>query len=72
MHADHVEADYSGPANLPASASHVLDPRLQLLTTLVPDLFLGRKCLDIGCNAGGVSCQLGKSGMTPVAHCKRI
>ncbi|KAF2821488.1 Bin3-domain-containing protein [Ophiobolus disseminans] len=51
-------SDYSGPANVAASATHVRDPRLDLLATLVPGLFTAKRCLDIGCNAGGVSCQL--------------
>ncbi|KAH8704590.1 Bicoid-interacting protein 3-domain-containing protein [Phaeosphaeriaceae sp. PMI808] len=51
-------SDYSGPAKLAGSAIHLLDPRLELLETLVPGLFTAKKCLDVGCNAGGVSCQL--------------
>ncbi|KAH7063906.1 S-adenosyl-L-methionine-dependent methyltransferase [Paraphoma chrysanthemicola] len=51
-------SDYSGPAKVPGSAIHVLDARLNLLATLVPGLFTAKTCLDIGCNAGGVSCQL--------------
>ncbi|KAF2028191.1 S-adenosyl-L-methionine-dependent methyltransferase [Setomelanomma holmii] len=51
-------SDYSGPAKVPGSAIHVVDPRLRLLTTLTPGLFAAKSVLDIGCNAGGVSCQL--------------
>ena len=54
-------ADYSGPSKLPGSATHVLDPRLNLLATLIPGLFAAKSVLDIGCNAGSVSCQVGKS-----------
>ncbi|KAF1847590.1 S-adenosyl-L-methionine-dependent methyltransferase [Cucurbitaria berberidis CBS 394.84] len=50
--------DYSGPSKLPGSATHVLDPRLNLLAALIPGLFAAKSCLDIGCNAGSVSCQL--------------
>jgi 7SK snRNA methylphosphate capping enzyme len=32
---------------------------------LVPNLFTAKHCLDIGCNAGGVSCQLGKRDHGP-------
>lgn len=52
-------ADYSGPSKLPGSATHVLDPRLNLLATLIPGIFAAKHCLDVGCNAGSVSCQLG-------------
>ena len=38
---------------------HILDARLNLLATLVPGIFTAKSCLDIGCNAGNVSCQLG-------------
>jgi 7SK snRNA methylphosphate capping enzyme len=56
-----VHLDYSGPATTTGSAIHVKDPRLQLIDgDLVPNLFRAKHCLDIGCNAGGVSCQLGK------------
>lgn len=56
-----VFSDYSGPATSAGSAIHVKDPRLQLIDgDLVPNLFKAKHCLDIGCNAGGVSCQLGK------------
>ncbi|KAF2126280.1 hypothetical protein P153DRAFT_298357 [Dothidotthia symphoricarpi CBS 119687] len=54
----HFPADYSGPSKVPGSATHVLDARLNLLRTLIPAIFEGKKCLDIGCNAGSVSCQL--------------
>ncbi|XPS80277.1 hypothetical protein M3J09_012235 [Ascochyta lentis] len=50
--------DYTGPSRAPGSATHVRDARLHLLTTLVPDIFTAKTCLDIGCNAGNVSCQL--------------
>jgi 7SK snRNA methylphosphate capping enzyme len=64
--------DYSGPAKVPGSAIHVLDPRLGLLATLIPGLFTAKTCLDIGCNAGGVSCQLGKWKDHPCVCCKRL
>ncbi|UPX21286.1 uncharacterized protein EKO05_0011476 [Ascochyta rabiei] len=51
--------DYTGPSRAPGSATHILDARLNLLTTLVPAIFTAKTCLDIGCNAGHVSCQLG-------------
>ncbi|KAF2845516.1 S-adenosyl-L-methionine-dependent methyltransferase [Plenodomus tracheiphilus IPT5] len=51
-------SDYSGPSKAPASATHVLDPRLDLLAALIPGIFTAKRCLDIGCNAGSVSCQL--------------
>ncbi|KAF1917537.1 Bicoid-interacting protein 3-domain-containing protein [Ampelomyces quisqualis] len=51
-------SDYSGTAKAAGSAIHVRDPRLDLARDLVPDLFSAKNCLDIGCNAGGVSCQL--------------
>lgn len=38
---------------------HVKDARLDLLDTLIPGLFEAKHCLDIGCNAGRISCQLG-------------
>ncbi|KAL6705460.1 hypothetical protein ACN47E_006725 [Coniothyrium glycines] len=50
--------DYSGVAKAGGSASHVPDPRLLQLVSLIPALFTAKTCLDIGCNAGGVSCQL--------------
>jgi 7SK snRNA methylphosphate capping enzyme len=64
--------DYSGPAKAPASAIHVVDPRLNLLATTVPGLFTAKNCLDIGCNAGGVSCQLGKRKHHPCCPSKRL
>ncbi|KAL5119273.1 hypothetical protein ACEQ8H_002760 [Pleosporales sp. CAS-2024a] len=52
-------SDYTGPATPAASAIHLPDPRLRLITTdLVPHLFAAKHCLDIGSNAGGVSCEL--------------
>ncbi|KAF9691763.1 hypothetical protein EKO04_010268 [Ascochyta lentis] len=57
--ADAHHLDYTGPSRAPGSATHVRDARLHLLTTLVPDIFTAKTCLDIGCNAGNVSCQLG-------------
>ncbi|KAH9868067.1 hypothetical protein IAQ61_007374 [Plenodomus lingam] len=51
-------SDYSGPSKTPGSATHVLDPRLSLLAALIPGIFTAKHCLDIGCNAGSVSCQL--------------
>ncbi|KAH7408697.1 S-adenosyl-L-methionine-dependent methyltransferase [Phaeosphaeria sp. MPI-PUGE-AT-0046c] len=51
-------SDYTGSAKAAGSAIHVRDPRLDHIQGLVPHLFTGKKCLDIGCNAGGVSCQL--------------
>ncbi|KAF2657252.1 S-adenosyl-L-methionine-dependent methyltransferase [Lophiostoma macrostomum CBS 122681] len=53
--------DYQGPASrFPGSApsTHVRDARLTLLETLIPEIFTAKRCLDIGCNAGRVSCQL--------------
>jgi len=50
--------DYTGPSRAPGSATHVLDARLNLLTSLVPGIFTAKTCLDIGCNAGNVACQL--------------
>ncbi|CAN9220676.1 unnamed protein product [Alternaria alternata] len=50
--------DYSGVSKLPASATHLLDPRLKILATLIPGIFAAKHCLDIGCNAGSVSIQL--------------
>ncbi|KAJ4986721.1 hypothetical protein SVAN01_07780 [Stagonosporopsis vannaccii] len=50
--------DYSGPSRAPGSATHVLDARLNLLAALVPGIFTAKTCLDIGCNAGNVACQL--------------
>ncbi|KAF2875236.1 Bicoid-interacting protein 3-domain-containing protein [Massariosphaeria phaeospora] len=53
--------NYNGPASrfpgFPPS-SHVRDARLTMLESLVPGLFTAKHCLDIGCNAGTVSCQL--------------
>jgi 7SK snRNA methylphosphate capping enzyme len=55
------------------SATHVLDPRLTILATLIPGLFTAKDCLDIGCNAGSVSTQLGKCRKdTPAFPCKRL
>ncbi|KAI8941925.1 hypothetical protein NX059_000039 [Plenodomus lindquistii] len=51
-------SDYSGPSRQPGLATHVLDPRLNLLAALIPHIFTAKHCLDIGCNAGTVSCQL--------------
>jgi hypothetical protein len=59
MSAD-IAPDYSGPAKEQGSSIHVSDPRLDLLATLLPGSFTAKNCLDIGCNAGGVSCQVGK------------
>ncbi|KAG9189453.1 7SK snRNA methylphosphate capping enzyme [Alternaria panax] len=50
--------DYSGVSRLPASATHLLDPRLDILATLIPGIFAAKHCLDVGCNAGSVSIQL--------------
>ncbi|KAH6625864.1 Bicoid-interacting protein 3-domain-containing protein [Boeremia exigua] len=50
--------DYTGPSRVAGTATHVLDARLNLLTTLVPAIFTAKTCLDIGCNAGNVACQL--------------
>lgn len=55
--------DYHPPGSqFPGSAStHVRDARLTLLDSMIPGLFKNAKTiLDIGCNAGNVSCQLGK------------
>jgi 7SK snRNA methylphosphate capping enzyme len=64
--------DYSGVSQTPGSATHVLDPRLEILATLIPELFTAKDCLDIGCNAGRVSTQLGKWRDTPAISCKRL
>ncbi|KAJ4337835.1 hypothetical protein N0V87_004390 [Didymella glomerata] len=50
--------DYTGPSRAPGSATHVLDARLNLLTRLVPGIVTAKTCLDVGCNAGNVACQL--------------
>ncbi|EFQ87009.1 hypothetical protein P3342_008723 [Pyrenophora teres f. teres] len=50
--------DYSGVAKTPASATHVLDPRLKTLAALIPGIFTAKHCLDVGCNGGSVSTQL--------------
>jgi hypothetical protein len=34
---------------------------LNILAALIPDIFTAKHCLDVGCNAGSVSNQLGKS-----------
>jgi hypothetical protein len=66
-------ADYSGVSKLPASATHVLDPRLQILATLIPGIFAAKHCLDVGCNAGSVSIQLCKCRKdTPATFCNRL
>jgi hypothetical protein len=57
--------DYSGTAKAAGSAIHVRDPRLDIAKDLIPGLFTAKNCLDIGCNAGGVSCQLGKQPLHP-------
>ncbi|KAI1567398.1 Bin3 family protein, partial [Pyrenophora tritici-repentis] len=49
---------YSGVAKTPASATHVLDPRLKTLAALIPGIFTAKHCLDVGCNGGSVSTQL--------------
>ena len=66
-------ADYSGVSKLPASATHLLDPRLKILATLIPGIFAAKHCLDIGCNAGSVSIQLCKCRKdTPATSCNRL
>ncbi|KAF2187388.1 hypothetical protein K469DRAFT_705076 [Zopfia rhizophila CBS 207.26] len=53
--------DYHGAArHFPGSSpsTHVQDPRLTLLESLIPGLFRAKTCLDIGCNAGLISVQL--------------
>jgi 7SK snRNA methylphosphate capping enzyme len=60
-----VKVDYTGTAKAAGSAIHVRDPRLDHIQDLVPHLFTAKNCLDIGCNAGGVSCQLGKREQDP-------
>ncbi|EMD93126.1 hypothetical protein COCC4DRAFT_44573 [Bipolaris maydis ATCC 48331] len=50
--------DYSGVSKQPASATHVVDPRLQILDMLIPAIFTAKHCLDVGANAGSVSVQL--------------
>ncbi|OAK97388.1 Bin3-domain-containing protein [Phaeosphaeriaceae sp. SRC1lsM3a] len=51
-------SDYIGTAKAAGSAIHVRDPRLDHIQDLVPHLFTGKNCLDIGSNAGAVSCSL--------------
>lgn len=60
-----MNVDYTGTAKAAGSAIHVKDPRLDHIQDLVPHLFTAKNCLDIGCNAGGVSCQLGKRENQP-------
>ena len=35
------------------------DPRLKLLTDQDPDFFSGKTVLDVGCNEGWVTCEIG-------------
>jgi 7SK snRNA methylphosphate capping enzyme len=60
LNVDAYHSDYTGPSRAPGSATHVLDARLNLLAALVPGIFTAKTCLDVGCNAGNVACQLGK------------
>jgi hypothetical protein len=71
-----MPSDYQGAGRHepgPALASHVKDPRLVLLDGLVPGLFAdGSAVLDIGCNAGAVTVQIGKSARVALQICKRL
>lgn len=53
-------ADYLGPNHAPGAppAIHVRDLRLSVITALGVD-FVGRRCLDVGCNDGSISTQIG-------------
>lgn len=46
---------------LPPAGAHLLDPRLTLIESLIPGVFRDRCVLDIGCNNGTVTVQLGLS-----------
>lgn len=70
--ADAHHLDYTGPSRASGSATHVLDVRLNLLATLVPGIFTAKTCLDIGCNAGNVSTQLGMWEGPPCSCSKRL
>lgn len=63
--------DYLGTNHAPGSppAIHVRDLRLGVITALGVD-FKGRRCLDIGCNDGTVSTQIGES--TPASSANRL
>ena len=57
--------DYLGTNHAPGSppATHVRDLRLSVITALGVD-FKGRRCLDIGCNDGTVSTQIGEGPLS--------
>ena len=52
---------------MPPAGAHVLDPRLALVDQLVPGIFIDADTLDIGCNRGAVSVQLGMRLTRPVS-----
>ena len=57
--------DYNGPANHVPGSLHVHDVRLDLLNQMIPGLFEAKNVFDLGCNAGRVTCQLGKQEGIP-------
>lgn len=59
IHATGYQGSSLRYAGLPPAGAHVLDSRLSLINQLAPEIFRGAKTLDIGCNRGAVSVQLG-------------
>src|SRR5438045_6329443 len=57
------KTDYQGTANryasLPPPSRHLCDARLNLVNKVIPGIFNGAHVLDIGCNDGRVTTNLG-------------
>lgn len=60
--ADH-HTDYQGSTHrhlgLARAAAHIRDPRLVLVARLRPGVFQDKRVLDVGCNNGAVTVQVG-------------